>query len=390
MASLSLEAIKAKHGDALLLTTNGATVLIDAGPPGAYSRFVKKHLEALDTGGEDPPQIDLMMVSHVDSDHIAGILDLTSDLIEAEEEDGRPIVTIRRSWLNSFADTIAKSGLQTPRAARVSAAMLVSEYDENPLVFGQTGNSPTKLMLSSVSQGRNLRRDLKTLSIDINGRFKDRLALRENSDTPWQCGALKLTVIGPTQAEIDKLKTEWAKQLPVILNKEAAKKARTQAAGSLDRSVFNLASIVAIAEAGDKTMLLTGDARGDMILGWLEAAGHADGRAHFDVIKLPHHGSDRNVTPEFFQKVTADHYVVCGDGKHGNPEPKMFEMLFEARPNDDYQIFMTYGPDELAQHLDFIEGGKVDKLNAILMASPNRMGRLKFPRLGETSITVTV
>jgi len=29
---------------------------------------------------------------------------------------------------------------------------------------------------------------------------------------------------------------------------------------------------------------------------------------------IPHHGSDRNVDPEFFKRVTADHYIVSGNG----------------------------------------------------------------------------
>lgn len=88
-----------------------------------------------------------------------------------------------------------------------------------------------------------------------------------------------------------------------------------------------------MARSGQRTMLLTGDARGDMILEWLEESGllAADGRFHFNLLKLPHHGSDRNVTPEFFARVTTDHYVISGDGEYGNPEPRTLEMLFAAR-----------------------------------------------------------
>ena len=38
------------------------------------------------------------------------------------------------------------------------------------------------------------------------------------------------------------------------------------------------------------------------------------------MLKLPHHGSDRNVTKTFFRKVTADHYLACANGKDGNPD----------------------------------------------------------------------
>ena len=64
----------------------------------------------------------------------------------------------------------------------------------------------------------------------------------------------------------------------------------------MDKSVFNLSSIVVLADSGGRRMLLTGDARGDHVLDGIEAAGlFKDDRLHVDLLKLPHHGSDRNV-----------------------------------------------------------------------------------------------
>lgn len=49
------------------------------------------------------------------------------------------------------------------------------------------------------------------------------------------------------------------------------------------------------------SVLLSGDARADMILEWLEDTGKLKlvELIHFEVIKLPHHGSDRYITPGF-------------------------------------------------------------------------------------------
>jgi len=44
-------------------------------------------------------------------------------------------------------------------------------------------------------------------------------------------------------------------------------------AAYVDKSVPNLSSLVVLAKAGGKTMLLTGDARGDKILEGLELVG---------------------------------------------------------------------------------------------------------------------
>ena len=58
-------------------------------------------------------------------------------------------------------------------------------------------------------------------------------------------------------------------------------------------------------------------------------------------MKLPHHGSDRNVATEFFRSITADHYVVSADGRFGNPEISTLQMISDARGNDKFTIHLT-------------------------------------------------
>lgn len=67
-----------------------------------------------------------------------------------------------------------------------------------------------------------------------------------------------------------------------------------------------------------------------------------NGRCHVDLLKIPHHGSDRNVSTEFFRQVTANHYVVSANGQHGNPDVAMLQMLSEARlGSDDFTVHLT-------------------------------------------------
>jgi beta-lactamase superfamily II metal-dependent hydrolase len=66
---------------------------------------------------------------------------------------------------------------------------------------------------------------------------------------------------------------------------------------------------------------------------------------HLDILKVPHHGSDRNVDDSFFERVTADHYIISGDGEHGNPERETLEMIERARGTDDYTIYFTFTED---------------------------------------------
>lgn len=130
---------------------------------------------------------------------------------------------------------------------------------------------------------------------------------------------------------------------------EAERRNQQALASFTDDSIPNLSSIVALAEADGRRVLLTGDARGDKVLAGLEMTGllAPGGTLSLDLLKVPHHGSDRNLATIFFQRLPARHYVFSGDGEHGNPERATLEMLLEARGMDDYVIHLTYPVAEI-------------------------------------------
>ena len=136
-----------------------------------------------------------------------------------------------------------------------------------------------------------------------------------------------LTVLAPHKAELDRLELEWNKSKAAHPADPAA-----QAADYLNNTVPNMSSIVLLAESTispgvSKRMLLTGDARGDVILDALDAAGlSTNGRSHFDLLKVQHHGSRHSTTQDFFERVTADSYVISGNGKMDNPNPDALDV----------------------------------------------------------------
>jgi hypothetical protein len=159
---------------------------------------------------------------------------------------------------------------------------------------------------------------------------------------------LKFTVVGPMNDEVVALQ----KDHDAFLKKKEKDKGTAGALASFtDTSVANLSSVVVLAEVGKKCILLTGDARGDKILAGLELVGllKADSKSkmHVDILKGPHHGSDRNVERIFFKRITADHYVFSGNGEHGNPERETLEMLLAERGDEDFTVHLTYPIDEI-------------------------------------------
>ncbi|MGE0502844.1 MAG: ComEC/Rec2 family competence protein [Rhizobiaceae bacterium] len=392
---LVLKVLRAKKGDCLILQADGATVLIDGGPGGVFRAFLEPVLEELRPGAginKESQPIDLMMVSHIDDDHIAGILDLLRKLEAQNQAQQNPIVEIFQAWHNSFADIVggvaAPTGAVKAEAASLSAAMTE--------LLGEETSHSTELVLAGVAQGRELKLHLDAQGIPTNQGFQDELvAQRAGVAFTSMTGGLSITVIGPSKAELDALKAKWKTELPAILAKKNSASAAEVAeakerALKLDKSVANLSSIVCVAAVNGKRALLTGDARGDMIMPWLVEAGYmqAGETVMFDIVKLPHHGSHYNISPEFFRTVLATHYVVSGDGEHGNPEPTALQWLFEARPELDYTVWMTYGPDQLMQHPKFRKAGNDQALSNLL--TPERRAVLRFPDGQEIFMDVEV
>jgi hypothetical protein len=349
----SLDVRRARKGDCLVLhygsKTNPGLGLIDGGPSQVYGPHLKPRLEQIrksrKLGPNDPLPVDFMMVSHIDDDHINGILELTKELLEAKAAKKPLPFRIQSVWHNTFDDIIGNNPKELTAAvtAQFGTASLSGEPETDGL------DPDVARVLASVSQGFRLRDDLRGLKLRINPEFEGKLVIAKKKAKTLDMGkGLKFTVVGPMHDEIAALQ----KDHDTFLKKKEKAGTASVLAAFTDSSVANLSSVVVLAEVGKKRMLLTGDARGDKVLEGLELVGllKNDGKStmHVDVFKGPHHGSDRNADPILFRRVTADHYVFSGNGEHGNPERETLQMLLDERGDeDDYTIHLTYPIDEI-------------------------------------------
>jgi hypothetical protein len=354
-----LEVLRAHHGDCLLLhygtRTKPGLALIDGGPHKVYKPFLRPRIEELraERGLDeaDPLLVDLMMLSHIDADHVVGLLELTKELITART---KRIVQVSNLWHNSFDDIVGNDAKELSRAVhrQFGPASLTGDLSLDALADLLASRDPmaavdSLMVLASIGQGQDLRSNAEKLEIPLNAEADGELIVATDKKKPVDMGkGLKFTVVGPMLPELKKLQGDFA----VFLGKPKEERESPSGLASFaDDSVTNLSSIVVLAQVKDKKILFTGDALGDKVLEGLELTGVIDagGSLHVDVLKGPHHGSNRNVTPEFFERITADHYVFSGDGDFGNPDRETLEMLAKARGADDYQIHLTYPIDEI-------------------------------------------
>jgi beta-lactamase superfamily II metal-dependent hydrolase len=365
----SLDVLRARKGDCLMLhygtPQDPHLMLIDGGPSKVYAPHLAPRLDQLHRsrkiGEDDPLPVDVVMVSHVDDDHIRGILELTSNQLRKNPDRRLRVTSL---WHNTFDDILTRtpdellSGFGPASFTASASPGDVNRDIELDDDVDEEEAHQTLDVLASIGQGRQLRDDREALQKKspaqrqwkLNHKMDGGLILA--TDAPERVkldGGLGITIVGPMQAELKALQEAHDKWLRE--QKEGKKKSpEAMLAAFVDKSVPNLSSIVLLAEMGGKSMLLTGDARGDKILAGLELAGLLDpgGKRKIDLLKVPHHGSSNNMEAEFFRRLPAEHYVFSGDGEHGNPERETLEMLLQARgAGAKYTIHLTYPLEEI-------------------------------------------
>lgn len=347
---MRLEVLPAKKGDCLLLhcgtAETPALVLIDGGPAGVWGETLKPRLLELraERGLADgtPLLINLVIVSHVDDDHINGIIGLFEHIQDQERSRANPDFAVGRLWHNSFDDIVGNDeiGTGTP-AARFGAASLGTGEEGLEELFGHGEALDAAKVLASVAQGDRLRQLAAALGIDVNPDFPGRLIQTGSTPDPDATLAVEFVVAGPVREDLEALQAAYDKWL----RQRKKGDGQTSVLSALeDTSVANLSSVVLVARDANSTILLTGDARGDRIVAGLEATGEldSDGSIHVDVLKMPHHGSIRNIDDDFMTRVTGETYVLSGDGKHGNPDRETIELLLRSRAGEGMTLRFTY------------------------------------------------
>jgi len=343
----TLEIFRAKMGTAFLmhygLPSSPRRILIDGGPVRTYKDVLKPRLEALRTDGK-PLQIDLVIATQTDIQHLQGLIDLVKDL-QQQPADRSPF-KLNAIWTNAFVPG-------PPEQAQT----LVEIYNKGQLVAGARAlgvpvNAPFSRMVAAPEAGVARVSFEEDLTITILGpRIQQLRPFADAWLREWQKRA--------KQKEVDLQLFSMVKDDDILetfaderieLRPSPIEIVVPQGGGGTDMSVVNLASTVLMLELSENRILLPADARSDTILEALGQGGYADehGNVEVDVLVLPHGGSDHNVTVGFFQSVKARHYVFSGDGTYTNPEVATLKMLFDGRRTDKrpFSIALTYLPEE--------------------------------------------
>jgi beta-lactamase superfamily II metal-dependent hydrolase len=331
-APVRLTALPAACGDCLVVEYgSGAAVhriLIDGGLSSKYEVGLGSHLIA--SRGEPAP-FDIVVVTHVDRDHIDGVIrGLRDQHLHATD-----------IWFNGRdeIDALLNGGTRGVRQGDELSALIPADQ-RNQIVGGGAIHVPPT----------------GPVSFELPG------------------GA-RCTLLSPSQERLEKLFDKWPDPIRVVENPteellKALDDPGTRGLGEFgeDSSVANGSSIAFLFEVGGASLLLTGDAFAadlETTIGQLlEQRGES--KLRVDLFKLSHHGSRQNMTDSLLALVDPGAVLVCTDGsKFHHPDEDALGMVRAHYPDvpihftDDTELIRqraaTVGarpPDVLPLRLD--------------------------------------
>lgn len=294
---LKLEMLAAGHGDCLWIEygdpANPRRVLIDGGTKSTYARALRPKLRALTP---EQRRFELMVVTHIDADHIAGSLELLSD----ETADFHP----REIWFNGFRHL----------------------PNEAPKMLGPI-------------QGELLTTRILASKARWNGAFGEAAAVVPPTGPLPRVeleGGLVLTLLSPTPDRLANLKPQWedtvrkagldperpeaespaaAQGLQLLGGGPPDVEALLQSPFHEDTAAPNGSSIALLAEFEGRRLLLAADAHPSVLKASLDRLA-TGGKTTLDAAKLSHHGSKANTSPALLRGLDCPVYLFSTNGAY--------------------------------------------------------------------------
>ena len=339
MTQLSIEMLPAAHGDGLWVEWTHAgrpyRVLIDGGPGKTYPAL-RNRVEQLP---EKDKRIDMMTITHIDTDHIDGAVTLLLDDLNVKFDD---------IWFNG------------------------RNHVQNPL-------SPVSgsRYLGGV-QGQVLSAILALPRFSWNKAFGGRAIVVDSANRVFpvtEIGGLTFTILSPRVEQLERLARTWDLDIIEALRKMELipeGERETDVADKIHEGGFELArkllasrypkrinpppewtqpgdddnylgdasnpngsSIAFLVEdqSRDLAVLFTGDAHAPVlftsVMELLMERG--EDRLRLDAMKLPHHGSRHNISAELLSQLDCNTFLISSDGSAGynHPDDQTIQQILD-------------------------------------------------------------
>lgn len=352
---MNLIVYPALNGDCILMQTDGGNnILVDGGYVETYKHFLRPKLCEIQHMGEN---IDLVITTHIDRDHISGIISMLEDEL---------LVPIREIWYNGYRHAQRKMHTSNIKETIIHRPIISDSISNETIPVGAVQGCT----LSALIQRRGLAWNLAFEGKAIIGRKKciplgyDRIyVLTPNEDNLnklqkyWEKELLKRNLLSAEHREEfwdDAYEFELAKDTPgfhfknVPISSNLKIEELKKNMYIPDDSKTNGSSISFVLESGKRRILMMSDAHAEDILNALRVIYPKEKTIHFDAIKMSHHGSFSNNSPELLGMIDSNKWIISTNGDlYGHPDLETLVHIISKDKVNRRVIYCNYFTDAI-------------------------------------------
>ena len=374
MEKIKLKIFPAFYGDCFLISIQEEekviNILIDGGLSKTYEDYLKPILTEIAKKGEE---LTLLICTHVDSDHIRGLI---SFLVDNNKDR---YINIKEIWFNGF-EQIINSNINSDNNIVESDDILIDEiikkgykdeFIETTNISVKEGISLSSLIecgkynhniisnkkaivdsLDKVKISKNVSIKIINPNTDILNRLEKEWQSEMNKKNFYFSIPKNLKLISSFEFLMSRLKDYYSKETNKISSRDSVEDYLSDLKLE-DHSVVNESSISFVLEAYNKKFLFLGDA----IIRDKDKCNIIDNiineysdSIEFEVIKLPHHGSNGNISKDFINIFKAKEYIFSTNSeKFNHPDMDVIaNLIIEKMP----KIFVFNYPVKKIQIID--------------------------------------
>ncbi len=329
----AIEMLPAEQGDALWIEYGSGPklhrLLVDGGTPATADAIVSR-VEKLKPSDR---HFELLIVTHIDTDHIGGILRLLADPPAG--------LTFDDVWFNGW-----------PQLEPLTTDLPLGPMTADAILGPKDGEILDRLLdlrVDGLVKHHNKAFGGKAVMIPARGPLPSHVL----------GGGMKLTLLAPGRPALRRLRGTWVDvirdanrtedEVRKIVDAAARRKGVDLTLGSrpdvrseaetrfrTDRSAANGSSVVVLAEFGAKSVLLTGDGLAPAIAAGLDRlTGKRDGTLSVTAVKLAHHGSRNNTSLRLLERLACQRFLVSTSGAiFGHPDVQAISRVVVANGPD--------------------------------------------------------
>jgi hypothetical protein len=344
---LSIQLLPAGCGDCLWIEYgepgNTRIVIIDGGESPTIDALERRIASACRERGTTVLDVELLVVTHIDNDHIEGVL----ELLESKTALVRP----KDVWFNGRAQLMglpprdpgkSKPKRRTRATTRATDFLGGGDNDEELDDDEELESRLSPLDLLGPAEGDRLSELLTKRALPWNHHATwhgDAIVVPDDGAMPVARldGNLTLTLLGPTMDGLYRLSAAWPDVLggtdepsddalpDDFLGKRDTWPPQWSDKITRDPSKANGSSIMLLAEYGGASLLLPGDGHApdlaDALARLQEERGHGAAPLPISAFKVSHHGSSKNVSRDVIEQIDCGRYLISTNGlKHYHPD----------------------------------------------------------------------